>query len=298
MALFRLIRLLPAVLFAAGAAAAAPLPVSQVPESKPRSTPLLDDHSGPNGYSDPFLWTCLGDLARGRIGEGEQACSTAIQFDPKDGDAYELRGYAYLIEHRFERAEADFQAALKLRPDNPEDLAGYGQSLSGLGRFNEAVIQFDKAVAQEPNDAAYRNALCWAVAGTGKNLDRALDECNRAIALAPGKAAPLNSRGLVELRMGRYQPAIADYTQSVAANVYQPSAYFGRGLARLATGQKEAGATDIRTARNGDADIDGMFVMLGVLNRECAAGVTAKCPAGFPKRTEEGKWMVAKWLVQ
>jgi tetratricopeptide (TPR) repeat protein len=231
---------------------------------------------------------------RGQIAVGEAACSLAISIKPSDTDAYELRGYAYLIEHRFERAEADFLTALKARPNEPEDLAGYGQSLSGLGQFPQAVAQFSKAVALAPGNAAYLNGLCWARAGTGRDLGTALEECIAALVLAPAMAAPLNSRGLVELRMARYQAAIVDYTASLAANARQPSAMFGRGLAHLELGQTDQGRTDIQTAREGDADIDTLYVTLGVLPRDCQAKGKVKCPAGFPMPITGSKFLIAR----
>ena len=273
--------ILPAILLLAVAVQAKPLAVSQKPDEHTLPAPELDGHSGPEEYGNPFLWTCLADLSRGLISKGEEACGRAIALDPKDADAHELRGYAYLVEHRFEHAEADFRMALKLRPATAEALAGHGQSLSGLGQFDGAVAQFSKATVLAPKNAAYRNGLCWARAGTGKNLKRALADCNAALALAPGTAGPLNSRGLVKLRLGRFDAAITDYTASLAANPQQASARFGRGLAHLGLGHVAAGDADILGARKTDYEIDGLFVLLGLLPRECGQG-KLKCPAGFP----------------
>jgi len=278
---FRLCRVLPVLLLMAGAAQARPLPVSQPPAEQKQLLPALKDHPGPGGYGNPFLWSCLADLAHGWLSQGERACGQAIAFDPKDPNAYDLRGYAYLIERRFELAEADFRAALKLTPKSAQDLAGYGQSLTGLGQFAEAVTQFSKAVALAPANAAYRNGLCWARAGTGKNLKRALADCNAALLLVPGTPGPLNSRGLVELRLGRFNTAITDYTAALAVRPQLPPARFGRGLAHLELGQIAAGGADILGARNADPEIDALFVQLGVLSRECGQG-KQQCPAGFP----------------
>ncbi|HWC64125.1 MAG TPA: tetratricopeptide repeat protein [Rhizomicrobium sp.] len=291
----RIARFFPlALLLAVGTAAAGMLPVYQ-------PVPRLQDgpprQSQPEGYGNSFLWQCLGDLTRGQFRLAEAACSRAIDFDAKEASAYELRGYAYLLEHRFERAEKDFQAALRLRSNDDQIFAGYAQSLSGLGRFDEAVAQFDKAIALAPRNAAYLSARCWARAGTGTGLDRALADCNAALALAPGSAGPLNGRGLVELRLARYEAAIADYTASLAASRHQPSALFGRGLAKLAIHQRGAGRADIIEAREADSEVDSLFVTLGVLTAECEAGTLAKCPADFLPPTPAGKWLLARWLM-
>ncbi|HWY62304.1 MAG TPA: tetratricopeptide repeat protein [Rhizomicrobium sp.] len=280
MILNRFCWVLPAILLLA-AAEAKPLPVSQKPGAHKLSAPELDGRSGPGGYGNPFLWTCLADLSRGLTAKAEEACGRAIAINPKDADTYELRGYAYLIEHRFEHAEADFRVVLKLRSESAEVLAGLGQSLNGLGQFDRAVAQFAKAAALAPKNAAYRNGLCWARAGTGKNLKQALADCNAALALAPGTPGPLNSRSLVELRLGRFGAAVTDYTASLKAMPQQASARFGRGLAHLGLGHVAAGSADILSARKTDNEIDGLFVLLGLLPRECGQG-KPKCPPGFP----------------
>jgi tetratricopeptide (TPR) repeat protein len=235
-------------------------------------------------------------MTHGQMRLAEDACTRAIEFNAKEATAYELRGYVYLQEQRFERAESDFRVALKLQPGNDQTLAGYAQSLSGLGKFDEAIVQFDKAIALAPRIAAYHSARCWAQAATGRNLPRAVADCNEALTLAPGTPGPLNGRGLAELRMEKYQLALRDYGASLAGNEHQPSAFFGRGLTKLALHQIAAGKSDIVRARQDDPEIDSLFVTLGLLSRECAAGDTSKCPAGFPALPPQGKWLAA-WLT-
>jgi len=294
MALSQICRVFAATTFlATSVAQAGPLPISQPPSVEGRAPP---GKTGSSVIDDPYLVACLNALAHGELSRGEEACTLAVLINPKDPDALELRGYGFLLQHRFDKAEEDFLAALKIRPDSAEDMAGYGQSLTGLGRYDEAVVQFEKAVALAPAKAAYRNGLCWARAATGKNLDVALGDCDSALMLAPGVAAPLNSHGLVNLRLGRYADAIADYTASLAASAAQPSARFGRGLAQLALGQAVAGGADILAARTGDSDIDSMFVQMGVLPKDCGAKLDPKCPAGFPA-SQKGGLMIALWRM-
>src|SRR6185369_103665 len=96
-----------------------------------------------------------------------------------------------------------------------------------------------------PNKAPYWSALCWARAGTGRQLNLALAECDRSLALQPGTAAALNSRGLVNLRLKKFDASIKDYNAALAAGPLQASARFGRGLARLSVHMIALGAQDI-----------------------------------------------------
>ncbi len=256
------------------------LPVSRTPEA-PRTRQQAAPESDARALSDLYLLTCFTALMQGGANAAEKACSQAIVLDTGKTDAFELRGYAYLLQHRFERAAADFQVVLRSRPRDADDLAGYGRALSGMGEFDAAVTQFTAAVAAAPLDVPIRSGLCWARGGTGKNLARALADCDAAIHLDPRSATALNSRGMVELRMTRFAAAISDYTAALAADPQQPSAHFGRGLAHLWLGQLAAGSGDIVAARKSDPEIDSMFVTLGVLPQQCGAA-EPRCPAGFP----------------
>ena len=285
-------RILLAATFLAGSAAhAGPWQVSQQPPAKSHA---MDGNPRDLDQVDPFLVACINALAQGKLSQGEEDCTLALVVNPKDSDALGLRGYGFLLDQRFDRAEEDFRAALQLVPDNAADLAGYGQSLTGLGHFDEAVPQFEKAVALMPGNPAYRIGLCWARAASGKNLDVAMDNCNAAMVAAPGMAGPLNSRGLVNLRLGRFSEAIADYTASLAVRSAQPSAYFGRGLAHLALGEAATGRADILAARTGDAEIDSLFVQMGTLPNDCGVRLNPKCPEGFPPLANR-EWVVAGW---
>ena len=270
-------------LLAAHAATAQPVTVSNPPRVRSAPAPQLAGPAPKGSTLKLPLLACLNSLLSGETSQGIKFCSMALDLNPKEHDAYKLRGYAYLTEHRFELAGADFRAALKLKPRDHENLAGFAQSLSGQGLFDQAVSQYRLAVGLAPHKAPYWSGLCWARAGSGRQLKQALTECNRALALQPGTAAALNSRGLVQLRMRQFSRAISDYDASLVAGPRQASARFGRGLAYLQAGRERQGAADIVEARRYDPNIDALFRLMGVLSRDCAAGAgQTACPSGFP----------------
>src|SRR5579872_3354897 len=108
-----------------------PSTISLHPEEKTRpSTSLNKDE--PQRAGSLFLGNCMDHFVHGKLASAEQACSQAIQANPREVDAYKLRGYVYLLGHRFNQAAQDFRASLRLRPDDDQEISGYGQSLSGL----------------------------------------------------------------------------------------------------------------------------------------------------------------------
>jgi len=270
------------LLLAGGAVFAKPQTISLPPHEEKLPAPLLHRPDARTASADSLTIMCLEYFALGNLHIAEEACSEALTLDPKRADALKLRGYAYLMERRYEEAGSDFRAGLRIHPADDQLFGGLGQNFSNMGDYKAAADQFHKALALAPKKAAYWNGLCWAQGASG-DLDKALEACDRAIRLEPDAAAPYNSRGLVKLRMRHFLDAVADYTHSLELNPQQPAAQFGRGLARMWAANK-GGASDILAARQMDPGIDGLFVEIGLLPDRCEDAVKISCPPGFPRR--------------
>ena len=120
-----------------------------------------------------------------------------------------------------------------------------------VGQFPAAVLQFSKWIDthehREVHMAAALNARCWTRALWGQEIEEALADCNAAVKLRPDSASFLNSRGLVYLRKGDFKNAIADYDASLQLERL-PWSLYGRGVARVRTGDTAGGQADIAAA--------------------------------------------------
>lgn len=199
----------------------------------------------------------------------ERECERAIALSPEDPIGYKYRGIAYLLEHRFERAEADLKEAARLDPGDADSQAGYAQALSGQGRFGEAIARFDIALELKPKDARYLSSRCWARGGEGKDFPAALKDCNQAIHLKPGNAVAYDSRGFVYLRLGKDAQAKKDYSTALKLRPGRATALLGRGIAEFRLGQATQSAADIHAARKIDAEVDDIYIVAGVLQEGC-----------------------------
>lgn len=75
-----------------------------------------------------------------------------------------------------------------------------------------------------------------------------MDDCKRAVRLAPNSAAALDSLGLVYLRIQQYGQAISQYDAALKINPKQSWSLYCRGVAKSHTGKTEEGAADIAAA--------------------------------------------------
>ena len=126
-----------------------------------------------------------------------------------------------------------------------------------------AVPDFDEVIKQHPDGETYNNR-CWTRAALG-DLQDALKDCDEALRLKPGLGIALDSRGLVDLKLGRNADAIKDYSASIDKDPRSVSSLFGRGLATHRSGGD--GSFDLELARSMDPNIGREFASYGV--NEC-----------------------------
>lgn len=72
--------------------------------------------------------------------------SKALIKYPRYIEAYIARGQIYIFEEKWEKALADFQAVIQLQPNNGLGHLGQGDSLKGIGNYNDSLAAFSKAI--------------------------------------------------------------------------------------------------------------------------------------------------------
>ncbi len=117
------------------------------------------------------------------------------------------RGVAYERLNQWPKAEADLQAALKLRPDEPELLNYLGYSWIDRGEhLKEAMAMVEKAVASDPRSGAMVDSLGWAYYRLG-DYKQAVDKLEEAVELEAGDPEINNHLGDAYWKVGRRDEA-------------------------------------------------------------------------------------------
>ncbi|HEY2358219.1 MAG TPA: tetratricopeptide repeat protein, partial [Phenylobacterium sp.] len=175
----------------------------------------------------------------------------ALNLQPDDASALRLRGELYLRRKDVKLAQADFDAALKSSSANAELPVEIGLAYVGAGFYEAGVRQLDGWITAHPKDEnlgqAYA-ARCWARASWGKELDAALADCDAALR-RDHNSRVMEFRGLVLYRMGRLDEAILQYGAAVKLQPRSAAALYGRGLAELKKGARDAGDADLAAAK-------------------------------------------------
>jgi len=152
---------------------------------------------------------------QGKADEAERLIAAALALNPRDGSALANYGNVLTLLGRFEEALQSYDRALAVAPD-AETLRNRAQALQSLKRPGEALASYDAALQRDPNDAQswFKRGVLLGELG---RPDEALASYDRVLALQPGHVEALNNRGYGWwLFKQRYVPAIADMQKALA----------------------------------------------------------------------------------
>ena len=148
-------------------------------------------------------------------------CDTAIELDPDDHFAYNVRGNARAAEFEHEEAILDFEKAIELDPDFADAYNSRGIVLRETGEFDKAIKDFSLAIWLRPDFAqAYLNR--GETYRQERNFDRAMADYTTAIGLQPDMAGPYIGRGAVHQARGNKERAVADYRKAQSISPDHP----------------------------------------------------------------------------
>ena len=82
--------------------------------------------------------------------------------------------------------------------------------------------------------------------------------------LTPAYGDVLDNRGLIYLKQCRPAEALSDYEAAAKLNPSRPSSLFGRGIAKLRTGDRDAGNRDISFAKAINPNVANEFKSYGI----------------------------------
>jgi tetratricopeptide (TPR) repeat protein len=127
----------------------------------------------------------------------------AAQGDSPDWRLLYMRAVAHQQADQWDAAEKDLQAALKIKPEEPELLNFLGYSWIDRGeRLDEALEMAKKAVAQNPQSGAMLDTLGWGYYRKG-DFKKAVEQLEAAVVLEPSDPDVNNHLGDAYWRVGR-----------------------------------------------------------------------------------------------
>jgi tetratricopeptide (TPR) repeat protein len=189
---------------------------------------------------------------------------TIIAKEPDEAWGFQQLANVYVASGNTDEALRQVDEALRIDPFDPSALTQRAGINLERKRYDLALVDTDRALALRPDIPSLWNERCWVRAVWGQELDKAQADCDAALKAMPKMAAALDSRGLVNLRQGRFEAAVRDYDAALVLSPKQAASLYGRGLVKLKLGDKTAAQADLTAAVAADAGIGKRFEGYGL----------------------------------
>ena len=208
----------------------------------------------------------------GRDEESREAYGKAVSLDPKDPLPHIRLGENLEARERYNEALVEYERAIALGPNNAWPHLALASFFSGRGRrdlalaslqevknlkpadeatiafmgyvywrlamYEDAIGQYNRAIAIAPQDAQLRISLGVAHKDFG-DTEKAIAEYKDAICLVPGDPGPRELLGSLYMERAEYKEAVEAYRASLKLDPESFSAYLGLGFSFGKLGQRD-----------------------------------------------------------
>lgn len=202
-------------------------------------------------------------LALGRRADAIADLEASYDLEPENQTAFALaRELAYAGQAQ---QALDMLDTLPVREEERIAYADARATVTGLlGDTGSALSLLAEEVAGKPENSDVLNADCWFRGLFNVALENAVGGCTRAVERADDPMAALDSRALVQFRLGNYDAALADLDTVLRLAPALAESRYMRGVVRLRQGD-QAGREDIEKALRISPQLAQFYARHGVV---------------------------------
>jgi tetratricopeptide (TPR) repeat protein len=173
---------------------------------------------------------------QGQLAEAIANYQMALRARPQFPDALMNLGEVYTIQNRPQEAVVALEEAVRLSPAAAEMRTNLANALSGTGQKTAAELQYREALRLEPDSPEAHTGLAAVLADQDRG-EEAIRELREAIRLRPDYAdGHYNLAGLL-VAAGRMEEALGEYAEAVRLSPDDAEAHRGFGVALAAQGR-------------------------------------------------------------
>jgi tetratricopeptide (TPR) repeat protein len=199
--------------------------------------------------------------SHGSFQVGIDVISDGLALQPKAAPLYFARGVLYVQLAQFDKAEADFQKAYDLDPNQSLSSAAQGLAAAQENDFDRALQKVQASLAKNPHDAfmLYLQADILSAKGAEPgtpDFETALRSARKAVSLQPSLGPARGVLAKLYLDSGHYQQAADECRKALASDPKDQAAIYHLIRALRKTGQ--------------DGEIPDLLKKLAVLRRQAA----------------------------
>jgi len=164
-------------------------------------------------------------------------------------------------EHDYEKALSVFQEIVKTTPRNAEAWRCLGHSSAALGRRDEAIAAYQRALDISPDAETYGSlGIQYDAAG---RFEEEIEVLKRGIRVNPGYVDAYDYLAHTYSRLGRHEEALKFAKQAIAIRPDDAEAFLVLGASYAATGKYEGGLAAVQQAIRLRPDNANAYSILG-----------------------------------
>ncbi len=185
--------------------------------------------------------------------KARELTSRALQVDPDLSEAHAMLGVVNgQYDYDWAEAERRFRRAVAREPLSPHLRQWYGTFfLFSVGRANEALLQLDRVIEEDPLCQMWRMMRSNLLAGIGR-MDDAVDDVRKAVELDPAFWVGWLDLGVLLAIRGQHDDAMDCAERAMAAAPWSPYSLGLMAAALANAGQAEKGE-DLLVTLRGDS---------------------------------------------
>lgn len=185
------------------------------------------------GSSEAFLGKAREQLQKGNAKDAVEYLNQAIDKDPENAKAFNMRGAANFELKDYASALLDYEKAIKLDPENYKPY------------FNRASVKMEKS-----------------------DWEGALDDCAKASKIQPDTAEIYVKSGIIHAALLKIPEAINDFDKALKLNPKEINALYNRGNIYFQTQNFERAERDFLAAVKVDSRFSKAFYGLSVVQQK------------------------------
>jgi tetratricopeptide (TPR) repeat protein len=186
-------------------------------------------------------------LEKGELKSALDACNKALEKNPGYAEAYNLKGVILFQQKNIKEAELNYAQALRIKPSYYQaslNLVSVKMEKNDWKNALPIILQTEK-MAPDSNEVFLKKGII--VAALGKP-EEAIQNFGRAINLQPRNTDALYNRGNIYFQQKKYLKAKQDFEKSLEINPNFGKAYYALGLSYYYTNEKEKACLSIKQA--------------------------------------------------
>lgn len=214
-------------------------------------------------------------IRAGNWDEAEKEYTRAIQKNPSLGVAYANRTTVRLMKGNLQDAYQDSLKTLSLLPDDPLSHVHVAQCLRFLGRYDEALTNYSKALSLSGTNNA---ALIYERGVVLSELNRHVEarrDFDQSILLGYTNEWVYYSKGVTFLKENSISNAITEFNTAITMCSGMAESYYARGYAFAAANQFGPAARDLKEGMRLKPSLRTVDIVAAISDYEAISDTTS-----------------------